>query len=292
MGKEKMEISNSISHDADMIKPSEQEVFVATPWKEGNAGVTKRHDYNSDFKMVYRVVNLLDKKNCLVKNTTQHLINTGGREATMGPPYDSPAPAPAFGVQSVKASDFSNLPSVVAARKDAYSLNIAFDSEYQYNKNVNRTRTILSYQFATYLDSSRILEVCFISQKLKPNNRIYLRTCIGAILDLMRYDFGIETNALRYEDTRRYKIDCNLKYFDGDDEGYHQTEFFRCESDAKIRLASIEPISVLDKSNTIRRINDFKDAYKQAAPVTIVCHSGLVNICGQMGLRIHQFVHD
>ena len=37
-------------------RPADQEVFASTSWRIGNTGRTKKHDYNSRFQMLYRVV--------------------------------------------------------------------------------------------------------------------------------------------------------------------------------------------------------------------------------------------
>ena len=37
-------------------RPADQEVFAATPWRVGNAGITKKQNYNHSFQMLYRVV--------------------------------------------------------------------------------------------------------------------------------------------------------------------------------------------------------------------------------------------
>ena len=89
-----------------------------------------------------------------------------------------------------KLAVFSNLASVQAARKEKSSLNIAYDCEYQ---SIGlKHRIILSYQFAVYIKDAEILEVVFITKRYKEDNRLYLRTCLGAILDLLRLQFEFE----------------------------------------------------------------------------------------------------
>ena len=38
-----------------ILKPVDQEVFDATPWRTGNTGITKKQNYNNSFRMLYRV---------------------------------------------------------------------------------------------------------------------------------------------------------------------------------------------------------------------------------------------
>lgn len=41
--------------------PQYQETFLSTEWTIGNTGKGKNHNYNDDFEMIYRVVDISQK---------------------------------------------------------------------------------------------------------------------------------------------------------------------------------------------------------------------------------------
>jgi hypothetical protein len=256
-------------------RPTDQECFRVDPWKEGNTGKTKNCNYNNDFIMKYRVVyikeRLMDKIKHPLKNEPEAIENQGGRDTTMGLPYKD------FDLDPVqnKLTVFPNLPSIRAVRKDKPSLNIAYDCEYQSIK--NGERVILSYQFALYLDDDRILEICFISRRLDKKNRLYLRTCIGAILDLLRKFFGKQYVNYGYSSTRRYCINAAMPLFEGSDERYFINRENMNESEMKTFVATANPLIIADTGN-IKRTNNFKNSYKYATSLTIVCHTSSVDL--------------
>ena len=80
------------------VSPKDQETFQSTNWTQGNTGITKKYNYNNDFKMIYRVVdttqNSRDRMSGPDKNSLETRINTEGQEHTMGVPYSVSDPDP------------------------------------------------------------------------------------------------------------------------------------------------------------------------------------------------------
>lgn len=264
--------------------PVEQEVFSATPWKKGNTGRTKRVDYNTKFEMFYRLVDTskrLDKKNCLVKNEagTQYLC--GGQSDAMGSPKVGVDPDPRCEVVASggELSVFSDLPSVQAARKETARLNISYDCEYK-RLAVSEYRLITSYQFAVYLpDEKTILEVVFKSIIYDVMNRLYLRTCIGAILDLLVELNAVDVISAAYEVTRRWNRNERIPLFEGSDETYLHKNTFNTLKEAKnYKSDNTNPLVVVDK--TVYQSNDFSDFKKSGIPleIGIICHTGIVDL--------------
>ena len=162
----------------------------------------------------------------------------------MGRPKPAFDPDPVRMVSSAagnKLGVFSSLASVQAARKDTGSLNIAYDCEYQ--ELSPKPRIILSYQFALYIAEARILEVVFITRKFDEGNRLYLRTCLGAILDLLRLQFGFEYLNYAYALTRRYNLTMESPYFRGADERYKIFKQFRSIIWKSQKEKTAEPIT-------------------------------------------------
>ncbi len=268
--------------DDEPLRPVDQEVFASTPWRTGNTGITKKQNYNNSFRMLYRVVftdrKLPDFQNGPVKNTGKTQYLCGGQGSTMGRPEPAgdPDPAvPATAAEENKLAVFSNLPSVQAARKTKPSLNIAYDCEFQ--SIGPKHRIILSYQFALYITETKILEVVFITGSYDEGNRLYLRTCLGAILDLLRLQFGFEYLNFAYALTRRYALSMESPYFLGSDERYTKVERFKSMEEAEQFSVKGNPLLVIDKEN-IRKVNDFGDYRKCAMNITLVCHSGIVDL--------------
>ncbi len=264
----------------NVFQPHLQETFMASAWKTGNTGRTKAVDYNKRFKMLYRVVDvnnrLLDSKSNLVKKCPQTPFSTGGQDNTMVPPYSSVDPDPAeLTVVQNKLSVFSKLPSIQAARQKKDSLNISYDCEYQAvdeNDNPNKNgkkRIILSYQFALYLNSTEILEIVFLSLNPSINNRLGYRVCLGAILDLLSKEF--HHICLSYEYLGNRTKHC--RYFAKSDGAKHS---FDSVEEAKNFIDNQNPMVVIDKSN--KKVNDYKNARKNALSVTLVCHTGVVDL--------------
>lgn len=149
----------------------------------------------------------------------------------MGSPQSVLDPAPAeTEVAENKLAVFSNLPSVVAARKSANSLNISYDCEYQsVDKDGNpdpagEYRIILSYQFALYLNENEILEVCFITRNPSISNRLGYRNFVGAILDLLRDEFNYDYLSIAYSSTKKEVVSEKRHIFEGSEETY--TKFY------------------------------------------------------------------
>lgn len=263
-------------------RPAEQEVFAATPWKTGNTGMTKKQDYNNSFRMLYRVVSvdriLPDFQKGPVKNAAEPQYLRGGQDISMGHPTTACDPDPGRQLPSAvenKLAVFGSLASVQAARKEAASLNIAYDCEYQ---EINPGhRIILSYQFALYMTETKILEVVFITRNFTEGNRLYLRTCLGAILDLLRLQFGFEYINYAYALTRRYNLAMESPYFEGSDDRYRTVKRFKSIEEAEQFSVTDNPLLVIDKDN-IRRSNDFGDYRKCAMDITLVCHAGIVDL--------------
>lgn len=262
-------------------RPAAQEVFAATSWRNGNTGRTKGLDYNGSFQMLYRVVFtdriLQDFQKCPVKNVAETQYLCGGRDTSMGRPTAACDPDPSCHVPSAAEKDlavFSSLASVQAARKETNSLNIAYDCEYQ--EISPKHRIILSYQFALYITETNILEVVFITKTFTEDNRLYLRTCLGAILDLLRFQFKFEYLNYAYALTRRYNLTMASPYFVGSDERYITVKQFRSLEEAEQFAVEDNPLLVIDKEN-IRKSNDFGDYRKCAMLITLVCHAGIVD---------------
>ena len=268
--------------DTMITRPVDQEVFAATPWKTGNTGITKKLDYNKSFQMMYRVVftdkKLWDSQNGTLKFVKESQCLCGGQDSSMGRPELASDPDPTVMVTVTDANKlavFSNLASVQAARKKKLNLNIAYDCEYQ---SIGlRHRIILSYQFALYMTESRILEVVFITENYDERNRLYLRTCLGAILDLLRLQFGFVYLNYAYALTRRYNLGIESPYFLGSDERYRTVKQFKSLEEAELFSADDNPLLVIDKKN-IRKSNDFGDYRDCAMDITLVCHAGSVDL--------------
>lgn len=263
-------------------RPADQEVFAATPWRIGNTGHTKKCDYNRSFRMLYRVVStdqiLLDSQKGPVKNPPKTQYFCGGQDSSMGRPTTGCDPDPALQAPAVaenRLAVFGSLASVQAARKETSSLNIAYDCEYQ--EIGPKHRIILSYQFALYITETKILEVVFITREFTEGNRLYLRTCLGAILDLLRLQYGFEYLNYAYALTRRYNLSMESPYFEGSDERYRTVKRFRSVEEAEQFSVEDNPLLVIDKEN-IRKSNDFGDYRKCAMAITLVCHAGIVDL--------------
>ena len=276
------DVSEPLTLNTTIASPADQEVFAATKWRIGNAGRTKKLDYNDSYQMLYRVVNVDQilpdfHKGTVKKDTeTQHLC--GGRDNNMGRPTPGSDPDPASQISSAaehKLAVFSSLASVQAARKESGSLNIAYDCEYQ--EIAPKRRIILSYQFALYITESEILEVVFITKKFVESNRMYLRTCLGAILDLLRLRFGFEYLNFAYALTRRYTLTMASPYFEGADERYKTVKRFNSMEEAAQFCVEDNPLLVIDKDN-ISKSNYFGDYRKIAMAITLVCHAGIVDL--------------
>ena len=271
----------------NVLAPHHQETFSSTGWKFGNTGKTKTIDYNTRFQMLYRVVDitqrLLESKSILVKNKQQTIENRGGRELSMGTPYSVSDPDPMKNCElEDKLIIFPNLPSVQAARSKKNSLNISFDCEYQ---SVDENgipdkdgiyRIILSYQFALYLNESEILEVCFITRNASITNRLSYRVCLGAILDLLKTNFGYDCVLYKYSTTRKTMVSERRLYFGGSDDSYKRSQIFITEEEAEEYINSQNPLVLIDKSN--KKVNDFKESRKESCSITLVCHTGVVDI--------------
>lgn len=256
-------------------RPTEQESFRADPWKEGNTGETKNRNYNNDFIMMYRVVyikeRLMDELKTPLKKGTETLEIQEGRDTTMGSPYKELDPDSV----GMDFDIFSNLQSIQTARKNKYRLNIAYDCEYQsVGKN---ERIILSYQFALYLDDDRVLEICFVSRRFDIKNRLYLRTCLGAILDLLRKSFSKQYVNFGYSSTRRYTVKAEVPIFEGSEVRYEINKENISEIEMKEFMQKVNPLILADSGN-MKKKHDFKEAYKNAIPITIVCHAGVVDL--------------
>lgn len=265
--------------------PHEQEVFAATDWKIGNTGRTKRHDYNKDFMMAYRLVDTserLDTKKCPVKKNPKTLILCGGQDQPMGGPYVTDDPDPGYSLAAGGSTDlsvFSSLPSVQAARKDTYRLNIAYDCEYKRVPG-SEYRLITSYQFAVFLpDEKTILEVVFLSVIQDVMNRLYLRTCLGAILDLLVQMQKIDVITAAYAVTRRWNRNEYVPYFEGADESYRLTHTFNSEDEADA-FKSPNPNPLVRVDSTVWKSNDFSEFKKGGIPleIGIICHAGIVDL--------------
>ncbi len=266
-----------------------QETFSATDWKTGNTGRTKAVDYNKKFRMLYRVVNsnnrILDTKSILVKKNPQTPDIAGGRDNDMVPPHDAVDPDPAAAdliVGQDKLTVFSSLPSIQAARQNKDSLNISYDCEYQAvdengNPDINgKKRIILSYQYALYLNKSEILEIVFVSLNPSVNNRLGYRVCLGAILELLVKEYHYTCLSYQYSDTRQFVATRRSRYFEGSDDTYNYKKAFDTVEEAKEYLDNQNPMVVIDKSN--KKVNDYKNARKNALSVTLVCHTGVVDL--------------
>lgn len=228
--------------------------------------------------MVYTDQILPDFQKNPVKNAAKTKYLCGGRDIGMGRPTPACDPDPALQTPVAgenKLSVFSSLASVQASRKDTASLNIAYDCEYQ--EIAPKHRIILSYQFALYIMKTRILEVVFITRNFVEGNRLYLRNCLGAILDLLRFQFGFEYLNCAYALTRRYNLSMESPYFEGSDERYRTVKRFRSVEEAEQFSVEDNPLLVIDKDN-IRKSNDFGDYRKCAMAITLVCHAGIVDL--------------
>lgn len=266
------------------VSPKDQETFQSTNWTQGNTGITKKYNYNNDFKMIYRVVdttqNSRDRMSGPDKNSLETRINTEGQEHTMGVPYSVSDPDPLL--KENKLTLFSNLQSIQAARLDYSSLNIGYDCEYQACEtkrcpvSFGEERIILSYQFALYLNEKDILEVVFLTKRPEVKNRLSLRTCIGSILDLLIKEFNKAYVSFTYQSTRRHKVVERKLIFEGSDDSYKHTEIFNTKEEADNYIASQNPLVVLDYSKGKK--NDFGASKKEALSVTLVCHSGIVDV--------------
>lgn len=265
-------------------RPKDQEIFAATPWKKGNTGRTKRVDYNTKFEMFYRFVNtskLLDKKKCPVKKQAKTQYLHGGQTDSMGSPKVAvdPDPRDEVVVSGGGLSVFSNLPSVQAARKETPRLNISYDCEYK-RVALSEYRLITSYQFAVYMpDEKTILEVIFMSVINDVKNRLYLRTCIGAILDLLVEFNAMDVISAAYAVTRRWNLNERIPYFVGSDDAYQHRHTFKSLKEAKEFKSSNEnPLVVVDKE--AYQSNDFSDFKKDGVPleIGIICHTGIVDL--------------
>jgi len=176
-------------------------------------------------------------------------------------------------------SVFSNLPSIQAARKESYRLNIAYDCEYKRVPGSDY-RMITSYQFAVFLpDEKQILEVIFISLIADVRNRLYLRTALGAILDLLDQLGAIEVITAAYKVTRRWTVSEHIPYFDGAEETYRKKHTFRDIDEAQaFRSWNPNPLVVVDSK--AYKSNDFSEFKKNEIPleIAIICHAGIVDL--------------
>ena len=266
------------------VSPKNQETFRSTEWKEGNTGKTKNHNFNNDFTMKYRTVHtsqrLLDTINGSVQNSLEPRINTRGQEQPMGSPYTGFDPDP--NTKETRLTLFSNLPSIQAARADSPSLNIGYDCEYQsvdqegIPTSEGSQRIILSYQFALYLNDTDVLEICFITRRPELKNKLSLRTCIGSILDLLKNEFSREYITFSYQSTRKHKVVERRLVFEGADDSYTHAKIFDTKDEAENYIEAQNPLVVIDYSNI--RKNDFTASRKEALSVTVVCHSGIVDV--------------
>jgi|GEM_PF-654823 len=268
------------------IRPADQEIFEATPWTRGNTGITKRVNYNKQFEMFYRLVytsKLLDKNICLEKNRPETQCLCGVQHHPMGGPKvpadpDPSGKASAVAVTVNNLSVFSNLPSVQAARKDTYRLNIAYDCEYKRIPS-SEYRLITSYQFAVFLpDETTILEVVFRSLIRDVMNRLYLRTCLGAILDLLVALKAVDVITAGYAVTRRWNRNEFIPLFDGADESYKKRNVFKSIDEARNYKPNDNPLVVIDR--TAWKTNDFSEFKKPGIPleIAIICHAGIVDL--------------
>ena len=169
-----------------------------------------------------------------------------------------PDPRSEKGLSGEKLNMFSDLPSVQAARKTSNRLNIAYDCEYK-RIALSEYRLITSYQFAVYLpDEKTVLEVIFKSILYDVMNRLYLRTCIGAILDLLVELNAIDVITAAYKVTRRWNVSENIPYFEGADDTYKHRHTFRTAAEAKaFKSGNANPLVIVDKA--AYRSNDPRD---------------------------------
>ncbi len=269
----------------NFIRPKDQEVFLSTPWQKGNTGRTQRADYNNLFEMSYRVVDTsksLFPEKRREKNVPQSLYLCGGHDDSMGSPKLSIDPDPQTAPLQTGSTDlsiFSNLPTIQAARKQTYRLNIAYDCEYKHVPESDY-RLITSYQFAVYLpDEKHILEVVFRSLRYEIMNRLYLRTCLGAILDILVDLDVIPVVSATYKETRRWNITENIPLFEGSDEKYKHKKTFKSIQEAKeYNPDNPNPLIIVDKK--VYKTNDFTDFKNKGVSleIGIICHAGIVDL--------------
>ena len=275
----------SITNQQSIYPPHRQEVFEATPWVIGNTGRTQKHDYNDDFEMKYRFVNTSKKlfeKNGRVKKQKNVTNLQGVRSQPMGSPQVTIDPDPKGDVNVFPENDltvFESLDSVQAARLNTDRLNIAYDCEYK-RIAVSEYRLITSYQFAVYLpDEKTVLEVIFQSLINDVMNRLYLRTCIGAILDLLVELNAIDVISASYAITRRWNINECIPYFEGADDTYINKRTFKSIQEAEeYQTGNSNSLVVLDKK--AYRSNDYSEFRKPgvALDLAIICHAGIVDL--------------
>lgn len=181
-----------------LLRPKEQEVFRSTEWKRYQVdGKSKtKKGYVNGFEIYTRVVDTSEKVTGAEQGqmTSQNISSSQkslgnplfmqGAKAPYGKPIDFPHP---LAPKEQMDINFEQLPSILAARKENKRFNIGFDCEYQ--SVGKRKRIILSYQFAFYLpDNVHIMEVVFITTNPTVENRLYLRTCLGVILEICESD--------------------------------------------------------------------------------------------------------
>lgn len=166
---------------------------------------------------------------------------------------------------------FENLESIRKIRKDKGSIVIGFDTEYQ-SFTTEKTRIILSYQFAVYMNDNEVLELFFATKNPSADNRLYLKDCMDYIMHYL-FNSG-KCNTLFY--TGAYR----LQYYDNNNKfrkklfnskiTYKEVQSFIKENDIK------NVIYLVDRSHV--KAEDAKKLKGFNTDITILNHAGIVDI--------------
>lgn len=169
-----------------------------------------------------------------------------------------------------KSEVFENLESIRKIRSDKGSIVIGYDTEFKYV--TEKTRIILSYQFAVYMNDNEVLELFFATKNPIVENRLYLKECMDYIMHYL-YNSG-KCNTLFY--TGAYR----LQYYDNNNQLCKKV--FKTKSTSKevqewIKEHNIKNvIYLIDRSHV--KAEDAKKLKGFCTNITILNHAGIVDI--------------
>ena len=314
LGKQTTRTGVNIDYIAESLQGSGWREVTAGKYR--SAGKSKTYD--DRYALFVRSTNFDDflqkSSKATLKNPVKSRLSGVGSKSPLQDPLQTPTPPPAGGGSGRESAldlvtkprknsyvdlvpsddlpvvyDFARYPSISAARSDKDSLVIAYDSEW-FGK---PTRTILSWQFACIYDGM-LNEFVFLA---KDDDDLNLELAVARILDELGFDTVDARKIRRYEvavdfdeedgkfeletfDNYHNALECSFK------KGYAYLGFSDgiAEYDESIYIPEYEGDDRYAKLHDgrewkfFRRYNDFKDKAVKKIPVTLLCHTGKVDV--------------
>ena len=310
LGKQTTRTGVEIDYIAESLAGSGWVEVTAGKYRSGGQNKT----YDDRYALFVRRTNFDDflKKSskATLKNPVISRLSGVGSKSPLQDPFQTPTPSPkgkgkgrVSGPDRVASShaelvpsdnlpvvfDFAKYPSIAAARSEKDSLIIAYDSEW-----FGEPRTILSWQFAC-IYQEQMNEFVFLA---KDDEDLNLELAVARILDelgfntvdarkIRRYEVAVDFN----EDDGKFTLETFTNYSTALNcsfkKGYAYLGFSEDgtpEYDPDLYIPEYEKPDRYVKLHEgrewrfFRRFNDFKDKAVKKIPVTLLCHTGKVDV--------------